>query len=180
MIASGRTRTIDVACVNGFYYLTEASIGISSRLARLQKPQEKQRFGLLAIVASVLQGGTSRSALSGRNRIRRQAGTFQSSTANGCEQSELWRIYHRRGRRHRRRLARSVRRRDRKLLAVFSVAGVIAAGKRRSTRDCGPFGRRRSTSGRAVHTISAPTASPPAPHRRGLKSSASALRILAP
>ncbi len=55
VIASGRTRTIDAARVNGFYYLTEASIGISSRLARLQKPQEKQRFGLLAIIASVLR-----------------------------------------------------------------------------------------------------------------------------
>jgi diacylglycerol kinase (ATP) len=55
VIAAGRTRTIDAARVNGFYYVTEASIGISSRLARLQRPEEKQRFGFLAVVASVLK-----------------------------------------------------------------------------------------------------------------------------
>jgi diacylglycerol kinase (ATP) len=54
VIAGGRARTIDAARVNGVYFLTEASIGISSRLARLQKPQDKKRFGLVAIAASVL------------------------------------------------------------------------------------------------------------------------------
>ena len=54
VIAAGRTRRIDAARVNGTYYLTEASIGISSRLARRQRPEEKQRFGLLAIAASAL------------------------------------------------------------------------------------------------------------------------------
>lgn len=54
VIAAGNTRRIDAARVNGTYYLTEASIGISSRLARRQRPEEKQRFGLLAIVASAL------------------------------------------------------------------------------------------------------------------------------
>ena len=54
VIAAANTRQIDAARVNGTYYLTEASIGISSRLARRQRPEEKQRFGLLAIVASAL------------------------------------------------------------------------------------------------------------------------------
>ena len=54
-IAAGRTRTIDVAHVNGAYYATEASIGISSRIARLQRPADKQRFGVLALLASALQ-----------------------------------------------------------------------------------------------------------------------------
>jgi YegS/Rv2252/BmrU family lipid kinase len=54
VIASGKARRIDAARVNGTYYVTEASIGISSRLARRQRPEEKQRFGLLAIVASAL------------------------------------------------------------------------------------------------------------------------------
>jgi len=54
VIAAGKTRRIDAARVNGTYYLTEASIGISSRLARRQRPEEKQRFGLLAIAASAL------------------------------------------------------------------------------------------------------------------------------
>jgi diacylglycerol kinase (ATP) len=54
-IAAGRERTIDVARVNGTYYLNEASIGISSRLARLQLPQDKRRFGSLAILATAVQ-----------------------------------------------------------------------------------------------------------------------------
>jgi diacylglycerol kinase (ATP) len=54
VIAAGRARTIDAARVNGVFFLTEASIGISSRLARLQKTQDKKRFGLVAIAASVL------------------------------------------------------------------------------------------------------------------------------
>jgi diacylglycerol kinase (ATP) len=55
VIAAGRTRAIDVARVNGFFYVNEASIGISSRLARLQTRDEKQRFGLLSFVVSALR-----------------------------------------------------------------------------------------------------------------------------
>jgi len=55
VIASGHTRTIDVAHVNGAYYVTEASIGLSSRLTRLQKVRDKQRFGFFAIVASLFR-----------------------------------------------------------------------------------------------------------------------------
>jgi diacylglycerol kinase (ATP) len=54
LIAAGRTRAIDVARVNSAYYVSEASIGVSSRVTRLQKTQDKQRFGLLAILASAL------------------------------------------------------------------------------------------------------------------------------
>jgi diacylglycerol kinase (ATP) len=54
VIAAGRTRTIDVARVNETYYATEASVGISSRLVRLQTPVEKQRYGLFAVLASLL------------------------------------------------------------------------------------------------------------------------------
>jgi YegS/Rv2252/BmrU family lipid kinase len=55
LIASGKTRRIDVARVNGIYYATEASVGISSRIARLQKSADKQRFGFAAIALSVLR-----------------------------------------------------------------------------------------------------------------------------
>jgi diacylglycerol kinase (ATP) len=51
-IAAGRTRTIDVARVNAAYYASEASIGVSSRLTRLQKARDKQRFGLLTVFGS--------------------------------------------------------------------------------------------------------------------------------
>lgn len=54
VIASRNTRTIDVARVNGVYYLNEASVGFSTRAARIQTASEKQRFGLLAIVRSAL------------------------------------------------------------------------------------------------------------------------------
>jgi diacylglycerol kinase (ATP) len=53
IIAAGRTRTIDVARANGFHYLTEASIGVSSRVARRQRPSDKRRFGVLAIAAAL-------------------------------------------------------------------------------------------------------------------------------
>lgn len=53
VIAAGRTRPIDVARVNDAYYATEASIGVSSRIARLQRPEEKQRFGFWAVLASL-------------------------------------------------------------------------------------------------------------------------------
>jgi diacylglycerol kinase (ATP) len=55
VIATGASRTIDAARVNGVYYTTEASLGVSSRIARLQRPEDKQRFGLLAILATALQ-----------------------------------------------------------------------------------------------------------------------------
>jgi YegS/Rv2252/BmrU family lipid kinase len=54
-IGAGHTRTIDVARVNGVYYASEASIGVSSRIARLQTSSDKRRFGTLAVVATGLQ-----------------------------------------------------------------------------------------------------------------------------
>lgn len=54
-IASGVTRTIDVGEVNGVYFINEASIGISSRAARLQTPQVKQRFGFVGVVWTALR-----------------------------------------------------------------------------------------------------------------------------
>lgn len=55
IVAAGRVRAIDAAHVNGVYYATEASIGISSRVARLQRTADKQRFGLLAVLATAVQ-----------------------------------------------------------------------------------------------------------------------------
>lgn len=52
VIAAGQTRTIDVARVNDAYYVNEASIGLTSRIARLQTPENKQRFGFLTIAAT--------------------------------------------------------------------------------------------------------------------------------
>lgn len=54
-IGAGHTRTIDVARVNGVYYASEASIGVSSRIARTQTSNDKRRFGTLAVIATALQ-----------------------------------------------------------------------------------------------------------------------------
>jgi YegS/Rv2252/BmrU family lipid kinase len=54
-IGAGYTRTIDIARVNGVYYASEASIGVSSRIARLQTTGDKRRFGILAVIATALQ-----------------------------------------------------------------------------------------------------------------------------
>lgn len=54
-IGAGHTRAIDVARVNGVYYASEASIGVSSRIARLQTSEDKRRFGALAVIATALQ-----------------------------------------------------------------------------------------------------------------------------
>jgi YegS/Rv2252/BmrU family lipid kinase len=46
---SGRDRRIDVGCVNGHWYFSEASIGLSTHVARAQTGEVKSRWGMLAI-----------------------------------------------------------------------------------------------------------------------------------
>lgn len=55
-IAAGKTRTIDVGRVNGTYFVNEASVGLSSRIARRQTPQLKQRFGYAGVAWTALRG----------------------------------------------------------------------------------------------------------------------------
>lgn len=55
VIASGNERAIDVGTVNGKYFVNEASIGISSRISRMQTPELKQRFGFLGVFVTALQ-----------------------------------------------------------------------------------------------------------------------------
>lgn len=55
VIAAGATHVIDVGRVNGTYFVNEASVGLSTRIARRQTPQIKQRFGILAVIATTLQ-----------------------------------------------------------------------------------------------------------------------------
>jgi YegS/Rv2252/BmrU family lipid kinase len=54
-IARGRTRRIDVGRVNGTYFVNEASIGVTTRIARRQTPELKQRLGAIAILTTSLQ-----------------------------------------------------------------------------------------------------------------------------
>lgn len=54
VIAAGKVREIDVGRVGGKYFVNEASIGISTRIARKQTPEVKKRFGLLGIAGTTL------------------------------------------------------------------------------------------------------------------------------
>jgi diacylglycerol kinase (ATP) len=55
VVAAGRTRQIDVGVVNGVHYINEASIGVSSRAARMQTGELKRRYGFLGVAATALQ-----------------------------------------------------------------------------------------------------------------------------
>jgi YegS/Rv2252/BmrU family lipid kinase len=54
-ITQRKTRTIDVGRVNGAYFVNEASIGVTTRIARRQTPDIKRRFGAFAVIATTLQ-----------------------------------------------------------------------------------------------------------------------------
>lgn len=55
LVSSGRERTIDVGRVNGRYFVNEASIGVTTRVARRQTPQIKQRYGVFGVISTALQ-----------------------------------------------------------------------------------------------------------------------------
>ncbi|MFN2527738.1 MAG: lipid kinase [Candidatus Baltobacteraceae bacterium] len=54
VILDGHKKALDVGRVGNRYFLNEASIGISTRIARRQTPAAKKRFGFLAIIATTL------------------------------------------------------------------------------------------------------------------------------
>lgn len=54
-IAAGRTRRIDAGRVNGVHFVNEASVGLSTRIARKQTPDVKKRLGFLAVIATTIQ-----------------------------------------------------------------------------------------------------------------------------
>jgi YegS/Rv2252/BmrU family lipid kinase len=49
LLDSGETHAIDVGCVNGFWFFNEASIGLSTHVAREQTGAVKSRWGMFAI-----------------------------------------------------------------------------------------------------------------------------------
>lgn len=55
VVAAFRTRAIDVGRVNGVYFVNEASVGLSTRIARRQTPDVKKRFGILGVISTTLQ-----------------------------------------------------------------------------------------------------------------------------
>lgn len=54
VITAGKRRKIDVGRVGASYFVNEASIGISTRIARRQTPEVKKRFGFLGIAGTTL------------------------------------------------------------------------------------------------------------------------------
>ncbi len=54
-IASAQTHRIDIGRVNGVHFINEASVGVSTRIARRQTPEVKQRFGIAAIIVTTFQ-----------------------------------------------------------------------------------------------------------------------------
>jgi YegS/Rv2252/BmrU family lipid kinase len=59
LVASGTARRIDAACVNDFWFFNEASIGLSTRVARLQTGAMKSRWGLFSMPIATLRAWRS-------------------------------------------------------------------------------------------------------------------------
>ena len=55
-IARAKMRAIDVARVNGVYFVNEASIGVSARIARRQTTAMKQRYGYFGVAWTAVAG----------------------------------------------------------------------------------------------------------------------------
>ena len=55
LVDEGVPLRLDVGSVNGVNYFNEASVGLSTRVTRLQTPEVKRRWGMLAIVVATLR-----------------------------------------------------------------------------------------------------------------------------
>ena len=55
LLRNGVKRPIDVGSVNGKYFINEASLGLSTRIARLQTTDVKRRWGFLAMIPTTLR-----------------------------------------------------------------------------------------------------------------------------
>jgi len=55
LIDDGAEVPIDVGCVNGVYYFNEASVGLSTRVTRLQTTALKRALGMLAVPVTTLR-----------------------------------------------------------------------------------------------------------------------------
>lgn len=94
-IAAGVTRAIDVGRVNDTYFVNEASIGISARIARRQTDDLKRRFGIFAILATTLQVVTHIipfGAIVDFGDKRERLRTIQLTVANSNRFGGIWTI----------------------------------------------------------------------------------------
>jgi diacylglycerol kinase (ATP) len=59
LLHTGTPHAIDVGCVNGFWFFNEASIGLSTHVAREQTGEVKSRWGMLAIPLATVRAWRS-------------------------------------------------------------------------------------------------------------------------
>ncbi len=59
LLDTGEPHAIDVGCVNGFWFFNEASIGLSTHVAREQTGEIKSRWGMLAIPLATMRAWRS-------------------------------------------------------------------------------------------------------------------------
>jgi diacylglycerol kinase (ATP) len=59
LLDTGEQHAIDVGCVNGFWFFNEASIGLSTHVAREQTGEVKSRWGMLAIPLATVRAWRS-------------------------------------------------------------------------------------------------------------------------
>jgi diacylglycerol kinase (ATP) len=59
LLDAGVQHAIDVGCVNGFWFFNEASIGLSTHVAREQTGEVKSRWGMLAIPLATVRAWRS-------------------------------------------------------------------------------------------------------------------------
>jgi YegS/Rv2252/BmrU family lipid kinase len=59
LLDHGEVHAIDVGCVNGFWFFNEASIGLSTHVAKEQTGEVKSRWGMLAIPVATLRAWRS-------------------------------------------------------------------------------------------------------------------------
>lgn len=59
LLERGVQQAIDVGCVNGFWFFNEASIGLSTHVAREQTGEVKSRWGMLAIPLATVRAWRS-------------------------------------------------------------------------------------------------------------------------
>jgi YegS/Rv2252/BmrU family lipid kinase len=55
LVDDGVPLALDVGCANGVHYLNEASVGLSTRVTRLQTEDVKRRLGMLAIPVTTIR-----------------------------------------------------------------------------------------------------------------------------
>ena len=86
VVAGGRTRQIDVGCVNGKHYFNVASLGLSAQVARELTRETKRRWGVLGYPIALWRALHKRRSFHANIRcdqVRRRLHSIQIWIANG-------------------------------------------------------------------------------------------------